>query len=43
MTSSGDMIYTGTPGTPGEMKDGDVCEIDIEGIGALSNPVKLEA
>ena len=40
---AGDMIYTGTPGTPGEMKDGDVCEIDIEGIGALSNPVKLEA
>ena len=39
----GDMIYTGTPGTPGEMKDGDVCEIEIEGIGILSNPVKLEA
>ncbi len=39
----GDMIYTGTPGTPGEMKDGDVCEIEIEGIGVLSNPVKLEA
>ena len=39
----GDMIYTGTPGTPGEMKDGDVCDIDIEGIGVLSNPVKLEA
>ena len=38
----GDMIYTGTPGEPGEMKDGDVCEIDIEGIGVLSNPIKLE-
>ena len=39
----GDMIYTGTPGTPGEMKDGDVCEIEIEGIGVLRNPVKLES
>ena len=38
----GDMIYTGTPGQPGEMKDGDVCEIDIEGVGVLKNPVKLE-
>ena len=39
----GDLIYTGTPGTPGEMKDGDVCEIEIEGIGVLRNPVKLES
>ena len=38
----GDMIYTGTPGEPGEMNDGDVCEIEIEGIGVLRNPVKLE-
>ena len=38
----GDMIYTGTPGEPGEMKDGDVCEIEIEGVGLLRNPVKLE-
>tara|TARA_B100000315_G_scaffold40358_1_gene35214 strand:- start:2724 stop:3485 length:762 start_codon:yes stop_codon:yes gene_type:complete len=38
----GDMIYTGTPGTPGELKDGDVCEIEVEGVGVLSNPVKLE-
>ena len=38
----GDMIYTGTPGVPGEMKDGDVCEVEIEGIGVLRNPVKLE-
>ena len=34
--------YTGTPGEPGEMKDGDVCEIEIDGIGVLSNPIKLE-
>jgi len=39
----GDMIYTGTPGEPGEMKDGDVCEVEIEGIGVLSNPIKLES
>jgi 2-keto-4-pentenoate hydratase/2-oxohepta-3-ene-1,7-dioic acid hydratase in catechol pathway len=38
----GDMIYTGTPGEPGEMKGGDVCEVEIEGIGVLSNPVELE-
>ena len=39
----GDMIYTGTPGEPGEMNDGDVCEVEIEGIGTLSNPIKLES
>ena len=38
----GDMIYTGTPGEPGELKDGDICEIEIEGIGVLRNPVRLE-
>ena len=38
----GDMIYTGTPGEPQEMKDGDVCDIEIEGIGVLSNPIRLE-
>ena len=38
----GDMIYTGTPGQPGEMKDGDVCEIEIEGVGVLRNSIKLE-
>jgi 2-keto-4-pentenoate hydratase/2-oxohepta-3-ene-1,7-dioic acid hydratase in catechol pathway len=39
----GDMIYTGTPGEPQEMHDGDVCEIEVEGIGVLSNPIKLES
>lgn len=38
----GDMIFTGTPGEPGEMKDGDVCEVEIEGVGVLRNPIKLE-
>ena len=27
---------------PGDMKDGDVCEIEIDGIGVLRNPIKLE-
>ena len=39
----GDMIWTGTPGEPGEMKGGDVCEIDIDGIGVLRNPIKMAA
>ena len=37
----GDLIYTGTPGEPQQMFDGDTCEIEIEGIGTLSNPNKL--
>jgi len=46
----GDVIVTGTPAGVGYarnppvfMKDGDVCEIEIEGIGVLSNPVVDEA
>ncbi|PID64354.1 MAG: 5-oxopent-3-ene-1,2,5-tricarboxylate decarboxylase [Gammaproteobacteria bacterium] len=42
----GDVIVTGTPAgvgyarrPPVYMKDGDVCEVEIEGIGILSNPV----
>ena len=38
----GDMIYTGTPGKPGQLKDGDVVEVEIEGVGVLRNPVKNE-
>ncbi|MGC8793403.1 MAG: fumarylacetoacetate hydrolase family protein [Bryobacteraceae bacterium] len=36
----GDVIFTGTPGTTRAMKPGDVVEVEIEGIGALRNPVK---
>ena len=36
----GDVIYTGTPGSTSPMKDGDVIEIEISGIGVLRNPVK---
>lgn len=35
----GDVIMTGTPHGVGPMKDGDVIEIDIEGVGVLRNPV----
>ena len=33
---------TGTPSGVGEVKPGDVVEIEIEGIGALRNPVVVE-
>jgi len=46
----GDIIVTGTPSGVGfarkpplYMKAGDVCEIDIEGVGTLINPVADEA
>jgi 2-keto-4-pentenoate hydratase/2-oxohepta-3-ene-1,7-dioic acid hydratase in catechol pathway len=38
----GDIISTGTPSGVGPMKDGDIVEIDIEGIGVLRNPVRSE-
>jgi len=38
----GDVLWMGTDGAPENMKDGDVCEIEIEGIGVLRNPVKWE-
>jgi 2-keto-4-pentenoate hydratase/2-oxohepta-3-ene-1,7-dioic acid hydratase in catechol pathway len=36
---AGDVISTGTPAGVGNLSPGDVCEIEIEGIGVLSNPV----
>lgn len=46
----GDLIFTGTPpgvgcfrSPPLWLKDGDVVEVEIEGIGCISNPVKNEA
>jgi acylpyruvate hydrolase len=45
----GDIIATGTPSGVGFarnppifLKDGDVCEIDIEKIGVLTNPVVVD-
>ena len=36
----GDLIATGTPAGVSAMKDGDVVEVEIEGIGVLRNPVR---
>ena len=38
----GDVILTGTPAGVGPIVDGDTVVIDIEGIGALSNPVRAK-
>lgn len=38
--SPGDLIFTGTPGATDWLKPGDVVEVEIEGIGVLSNPVE---
>jgi 2-keto-4-pentenoate hydratase/2-oxohepta-3-ene-1,7-dioic acid hydratase in catechol pathway len=35
----GDVIYTGTPGSTGALKPGDVVEVQIPGIGVLNNSV----
>ncbi|MCL2768286.1 MAG: fumarylacetoacetate hydrolase family protein [Synergistaceae bacterium] len=37
----GDVIITGTPSGIGRLKEGDNIEIEVEGIGTLSNTVKL--
>ncbi len=46
----GDVIVSGTPGGVGArrtpplwMRHGDICEVEISGIGTLSNPVRDEA
>lgn len=37
--NAGDIIATGTPSGVSKMTSGDVCEVEIEGIGILRNPV----
>lgn len=37
----GDLILTGTPSGIGQISDGDIVEVSIEGIGTLVNPVRL--
>ncbi len=37
--NEGDIIATGTPSGVSKLNAGDVCVVDIEGIGTLSNPV----
>jgi 2-keto-4-pentenoate hydratase/2-oxohepta-3-ene-1,7-dioic acid hydratase in catechol pathway len=39
----GDIIMTGTPHGVGPMKDGDTIEIEVGGVGVLSNPVQNRA
>jgi 2-keto-4-pentenoate hydratase/2-oxohepta-3-ene-1,7-dioic acid hydratase in catechol pathway len=36
----GDLIATGTPAGVGPLADGDLVEVEVEGIGVLQNPVK---
>ena len=36
----GDVIATGTPSGVSKMVPGDVCEVEIEGIGVLKNTVR---
>lgn len=39
---AGDVIFTGTPGSTAQAKPGDVCEVEVSGIGVLRNPVQAE-
>jgi 2-keto-4-pentenoate hydratase/2-oxohepta-3-ene-1,7-dioic acid hydratase in catechol pathway len=38
--NAGDLIATGTPSGVAKMIAGDICEVEIEGIGVLRNPVR---
>lgn len=38
----GDVIWMGTDGSSPNLVDGDIIDIEITGIGTLSNPIKLE-
>ena len=38
----GDALYTGTPGEPPKLNDGDVVEVEVEGAGVLRNLVRRE-
>jgi 2-keto-4-pentenoate hydratase/2-oxohepta-3-ene-1,7-dioic acid hydratase in catechol pathway len=37
----GDVIATGTPAGVSRLQRGDVCEVEIEGVGVLTNPVTI--
>uniref|UniRef100_A0A7C1JLN4 FAA hydrolase family protein n=1 Tax=Caldilinea aerophila TaxID=133453 RepID=A0A7C1JLN4_9CHLR len=38
----GDLIFTGTPSGVGPVRPGDVMTVEVEGLGAISNPVVAE-
>lgn len=40
--NAGDVIATGTPSGVGKLEAGDTCEVEIDGLGILSNPVLSE-
>ncbi|MCH7625380.1 MAG: fumarylacetoacetate hydrolase family protein, partial [Chloroflexi bacterium] len=35
----GDVIMTGTPGSPGDIKPGDTVDVELEGVGVLTTPI----
>lgn len=39
----GDLVLTGSPAGTGPLRAGDVVEVEIGGVGVLSNPVQAEA
>lgn len=39
----GDLIFTGTPGTTRALESGDIVEVEVEGVGVLTNPVETGA
>ena len=39
----GDLIATGTPAGTGPLQNGDTVEVEISGVGTLSNPVRVES
>jgi 2-keto-4-pentenoate hydratase/2-oxohepta-3-ene-1,7-dioic acid hydratase in catechol pathway len=39
----GDAVFTGTPAGVGPLHEGDVVEVEIEGVGVLRNPVRRAA
>ena len=38
----GDVVWMGTDGSSENMKAGDICEIEISGVGTLRNPIASE-
>ena len=38
--NAGDVIATGTPSGVSKLVSGDICAVEIEGIGVLRNPVE---
>lgn len=39
---AGDLIFMSTPGKPAHLNAGDTVDVEVEGIGVLSNPIMME-